>query len=54
MKMRANGHMFNLMIIKVSIQVREWSVGRWEEGEQVSLVGELPAIHARNRMERER
>jgi len=35
------------MIIKVSILVREWSVGRWEEGEQVSLVEELgAAIHS--------
>jgi G2/mitotic-specific cyclin 1/2 len=34
--------------------VREWAVGRWEEGEQVSLAEELPAIHARNRAERER
>jgi len=29
-------------------------VGRWEEGEQVSLAEELPVIHARNRAERER
>jgi G2/mitotic-specific cyclin 1/2 len=44
-----------LMIIKVStILVREWAVGRWEEGEQVSLAEELPAIHARNRAEWER
>jgi G2/mitotic-specific cyclin 1/2 len=43
-----------LMIIKVSILVREWALGRWEEGEQVSLAEELPAIHARNRAERER
>jgi broad specificity phosphatase PhoE len=40
-----------LMIIKVSILVREWAVGRWEEGEQASLAEELPAIHPRNREE---
>jgi len=40
--------------MKVSILVREWALGRWEEGEQVSLAEELPAIHARNRAERER
>jgi hypothetical protein len=43
-----------LVIIKVSILVREWALGRWEEGEQVSLTEELPAIHARNRAERVR
>jgi G2/mitotic-specific cyclin 1/2 len=42
-----------LIIIKVSILVREWALGRWEEGEQVYLAEELPAIHARNRAERE-
>jgi hypothetical protein len=41
------------MIIKVSILVREWVLGQWEEGEQVSLAEELPAIYARNRVERE-
>jgi G2/mitotic-specific cyclin 1/2 len=40
--------------LKVSILVREWALGRWEEGEQVSLAEELPAIHARNWAERER
>jgi G2/mitotic-specific cyclin 1/2 len=40
-------------VLKVSILVREWALGRWEEGEQVSLAEELPAIHARNRAERE-
>ena len=43
-----------LIIIKVSILVREWALGQWEEGEQVSLAEELPAIRARNRVERER
>jgi len=43
-----------LMIIKVSVLVREWALGRWEEGEQVSLAEELPSIRARNRAERER
>jgi len=38
-------------VLKVSILVREWALGRWEEGEQVSLAEELPAIHARNRAE---
>ena len=38
---------------KASILVWEWALGRWEEGEQVSLVEGLPAIHARNRVERE-
>ena len=27
---------------------------RWDEGEQISLTSELPAIHAHNRVERER
>ena len=27
---------------------------RWDEGEQISLASELPAIHAHNRAERER
>ena len=27
--------------LKVSILVREWALGRWEEGEQVSLAEEL-------------
>ncbi|KAG2130495.1 cyclin-like protein [Suillus cothurnatus] len=40
--------------MKVSILVREWALERWEEGEQVSLLAELPAIRARNRAERER
>ena len=40
-------------VLKVSILVREWALGRWEEDEQVSLVEELPAIHARNRAGRE-
>jgi len=43
-----------LIMIKVSILVREWALGHWEEGEQVSLVDELPAIHARNWVEWER
>jgi hypothetical protein len=30
--------------LKVSILVREWALGRWEEGEQVSLAEELPAL----------
>jgi G2/mitotic-specific cyclin 1/2 len=38
----------------VSILVREWALERWEEGEQVSLLAELPAIRVRNRAERER
>jgi len=46
--------MIYLIIIKVSILVQEWALGRCEEGEQVSLAEELPAIHARNRVERER
>jgi len=41
------------MIIKVSILVQEWVVGRWEEGEQASLAEEPPAICPRNRAERE-
>lgn len=40
--------------MKVSILVREWALERWEEGEQVSLLAELPVIRARNRAERER
>ncbi|KAG2135298.1 cyclin-like protein [Suillus clintonianus] len=40
--------------MKVSILVREWALERWEEGEQVSLLAELPAIRAKNRAERER
>ncbi|KAG2110713.1 hypothetical protein DEU56DRAFT_762288 [Suillus clintonianus] len=40
--------------MKVSILVREWALERWEEGEQVSLLDELPAIRAKNRAERER
>lgn len=40
--------------MKVSILVREWALERWEEGEQVSLLAELPAIRTRNRAERER
>lgn len=40
--------------MKVSILVREWALERWEEGEQVSLLAELPAIRVRNRAERER
>lgn len=40
--------------MKVSILVREWALERWEEGEQMSLAAELPAIRARNRAERER
>jgi G2/mitotic-specific cyclin 1/2 len=44
----------NLVITQVSILVREWALERWEEGEQVSLLAELPAIRARNRAERER
>jgi hypothetical protein len=40
--------------LKVGILVREWALGRWQEGEQVSLAEELPAVHARNRAERER
>ncbi|KAG2132710.1 cyclin-like protein [Suillus bovinus] len=40
--------------MKVSILVREWALELWEEGEQVSLLAELPAIRARNRAERER
>ncbi|KAG1719578.1 cyclin-like protein [Suillus lakei] len=35
--------------MKVSILVREWALERWEEGEQVSLLAELPAIRAKNR-----
>ncbi|KAG1720253.1 cyclin-like protein [Suillus lakei] len=35
--------------MKVSILVREWALERWEEGEQVSLLAELPAIRATNR-----
>jgi len=34
--------------------VREWALERWDEGKQVSLASELPAIHAHNRAERER
>ena len=45
--------MIYLIIIKVSILVREWALGQWEEGQQVSLAEELPAIHAMNRAERE-
>lgn len=44
----------NPIIMQVSILVREWALERWEEGEQVSLLAELPAIRARNRAERER
>jgi hypothetical protein len=44
----------NPAIMQVSILVREWALERWEEGEQVSLLAELPAIRARNRTERER
>lgn len=44
----------NPIIMQVSILVREWALERWEEGEQVSLLVELPAIRARNRAERER
>lgn len=40
--------------MKVSILVREWALERWEEGEQVSLLAELPVIRTRNRAERER
>lgn len=40
--------------MKVSILVREWALERWEEGEQVSLLAELPAIRTRNRADRER
>jgi hypothetical protein len=43
-----------LMTTKVTILVQEWALGRCEEDEQVSLAEELPAIHARNRAERER
>ncbi|KAG1779499.1 cyclin-like protein [Suillus placidus] len=40
--------------MKVSVLVREWALERWEEGEQVSLLAELPTIRARNRAEMER
>jgi len=36
--------------MKVTILVQEWALG----GKQVSLAEELPAIHARNQVERER
>jgi G2/mitotic-specific cyclin 2 len=42
------------VITQVSILVREWALERWEEGEQVSLATELPAIHSKNRAESER
>ena len=44
----------DLVIMQVSILTREWVLERWEEGEQVSLLAELPAIRAKNRAERER
>jgi G2/mitotic-specific cyclin 1/2 len=45
---------FNVLSNDHKGEYREWALGRWEEGEKVSLAEELPAIHARNRTERER
>jgi len=44
----------DLVIMQVSILTREWVLKRWVEGEQVSLLAELPAIRAKNRAERKR
>jgi len=47
-------YMFNVLSNDHKGEYQERALGRWEEGEQVSLAEELPAIHARNRTERER
>ena len=43
----------DLVIMQVSILMQEWVLEQWEEGEQVSLLAELPAIRAKNWAERE-